>query len=636
VNPVTRVARPLSKPLLIFDGDCNFCRRWISRWQEITGEGVDYVPLQAPRVAEEFPELSREALEAAVHLIEPSGAVWQGADAVFRALACRRRWPLWLYQNIPGAAWVCDRAYRLVARHRAFFSFFTRLFWGRHVERPTHYLVRWLFVRLIGVVYLIAFVSLSSQITGLVGSQGMVPAEETMRLAQQNSASLGLDRFRAQPTLCWFSTEDSFLWGQCLAGIVVSSLVIFGIAPAPCLILLWIIYLSLTTIGDVFLGFQWDNLLLETGFLAIFFAPVRPWPSLKRELAPSRLALWLLRWLLFRLIFMSGCVKLMSGDATWRNLTALTFHYETQPLPTWVAWYAHQLPESIQQATCAAMLGIEFVAPLLIFLPRRGRFVALWLIVLLQIGIAITGNYTYFNLLTIVLCVPLLDDFALVRFFPQFLQRGCGEAQAWSRAKPRRVWRLLRRGVVSGVAIVIVIITALQISGLFRLQAAWPSATIDLYRWAAPLRSVNSYGLFAVMTTSRPEIIVEGSQDGRNWKAYEFKHKPGDLQRRPTFVAPHQPRLDWQMWFAALGSYQDNPWFVNFCVRLLQGAPDVIALLDDNPFPGRPPKYIRASLYHYHFATWEERRKNGAWWRRELKGQYCPPFSLNRSEAQAQ
>jgi lipase maturation factor 1 len=628
------VARPVSKPLMIFDGDCNFCRRWISRWQESTGDCVDYIPLQAPRVGEEFPELSREGLEAAVHLIEPSGAVWRGADAVFRALACRRRWPLWMYQNVPGAAWFCDRAYRLVARHRAFFSFFTRLFWGQHVERPTYYLVRWLFVRLVGIVYLIAFFSLWSQITGLVGRNGIVPADETMRLAQQNTAPLGLDRFHAQPTLCWFSTEDSFLRGQCLFGMAVSLLVVFGIAPGPCLFLLWIVYLSLTTIGDVFLGFQWDNLLLETGFLAIFFAPLRPWPNLKRELAPSRVALWLLRWLLFRLIFMSGCVKLLSGDATWRDLTALIFHYETQPLPTWVAWYAHQLPGSFQKAACVAMFGMEFLAPFLILLPRRGRLVAFWLIVLLQIGIAITGNYTFFNLLTVVLCVPLLDDFAVVRFFPQLLQRGCGEAQAWSRVKPRQVLRLLRRGVVSAVAIVILIVTTIQMAGMFRVQPRWPSAMIDLYRWAVPLRTVNSYGLFAVMTTSRPEILVEGSHDGRDWKTYQFKHKPGDLQRRPSFVAPHQPRLDWQMWFAALGSYRDNPWFVTFCVRLLQGTPEVTALLDHNPFPGRPPKYIRASLYDYHFTTWEERRKDGAWWRREFKGPYCPPLSLNQTGAQ--
>src|SRR5262249_2595334 len=196
-------------------------------------------------------------------------------------------------------------------------------------------------------------------------------------------------------------------------------LVTAGIAQAPCLFLLWVLYLSLTIVGNVFLGFQWDSLLLETGLLAVAFAPVRLWSDLRRGMAPSRLALWPLRWLLFRLMFASGCVKLLSGDRTWHDLTALTFHYETQPLPTWVGWYAHQLPVGFQKASCAAMFGVELGIPFAIWFPRRIRFVGCACFVLLQLAIMVTGNYTFFNYLALALCLTLLDDAVLARFFPQ-------------------------------------------------------------------------------------------------------------------------------------------------------------------------------------------------------------------------
>ncbi len=636
---------------MVFDGDCNFCRRWIERWQHTTGDLVEYVPLQSAAVAEQFPELTRERLEQAVHLVEPNGEVSRGAEAVLRALACRTPWPLWTYRRVPGVAPASELAYDLVARHRQQFSFLTKILWGRSVERPTHFLVRWLFLRLLGVVYLIAFLSLWSQIAGLVGHNGIAPAEQTMRVIAQHSTLAGLDRFRVAPTLCWISATDSFLGAQCAAGVGLALLLIAGVAPVACLVLLWVGYLSLTTVGHEFLRFQWDSLLLETGFLAILFAPLRFWPNLRREPAPPGLMLWLLRWLLFRLMFASGWVKLLSGDRAWRSLTALNFHYETQPLPTWVGWYAHQLPAWFQKASCAAMFGIELVVPFFIFLPRRVRCVAFWVFALFQVTIALTGNYTFFNLLSLALGVALLDDRALVRFVPPFLECQLGEAQAWSRAAAREGlkpvaesspgatpagWRAsLRRRVHVGhralvvvVAVGVLICSLIEITAQLRLDVPWPRMFVRLTRWAAPLQIVNRYGLFAVMTRSRPEIIVEGSNDGQSWQAYEFRYKPGDLKRRPGFVAPHQPRLDWQMWFAALGSYQENPWFINFCVRLLQGSPEVLALLEHNPFPDLPPKYLRASLYDYQFTSLASRGVDGAWWRREFKGEYCPTLSL--------
>jgi hypothetical protein len=386
-----------------------------------------------------------------------------------------------------------------------------------------------------------------------------------------------------------------------------------------------VLYLSLTMVSGEFLGYQWDNLLLEAGLLAIFFAPLR-WLGVARGSPPSAIALWLLRWLLFRLMLLSGCVKLLSGDSMWKNLTALNVHYETQPLPTWIGWYAHQLPESLQKISLVVMFAIELGLPVLIFLPRRARFLACGGFVFLQVGIALTGNYTFFNLLTVVLCLLLLDDAAIRNKLPlrwRFVTPMAGDATG-----RQVVIRRMRNAAVALLAVVVFIITAIQLTATFRKSLPNVPLLVKLYEVVSPFRSINSYGLFAVMTPTRPEIIIEGSNDGQSWLAYEFKHKPGALDRPPDFVAPHQPRVDWQMWFAALGRYRDNPWFMRFCQRLLEGSPEVIGLFAKNPFPKAPPKYIRATVYEYHFTTRAERAKTGNWWKREYKGPYCPVMSI--------
>jgi hypothetical protein len=451
--------------------------------------------------------------------------------------------------------------------------------------------------------------------------------------------------------LCWFKATDGFLKFQCAAGVTLAIVLIIGVAPAPCLFLLWLIYLSLTTVCGEFLSFQWDNLLLETGFLAIFLAPLQLWPRLSRGVPPSRLVLWLLRWLLFKLMFQSGCVKLLSGDPAWRQLTALTFHYETQPLPTWIGWYTHQLPAWAQRASAATMFGVELFVPLLIFAPRRPRQFACLVLVVFQGLIFLTGNYCFFNLLTVALCLLLLDDAALkplVRaFVRKFLSPGPAQVAGapWNAFLPRHERRFFSSSIAPRpsplnlrtwpvqftvpLAAIAVVTALLQFSGMFRVPVPWPRPVLAVYGWLEPFRSFNSYGLFAVMTTSRTEIIIEGSDDGVTWRAYEFKYKPGDVKRRPGFVEPHQPRLDWQMWFAALGTFRQNPWLVNCCLRLLQGSPPVLALLERNPFPTTPPRYIRAVAYDYRFTDFATRRQTGAWWRREGKGEYLPAFSLD-------
>ena len=619
-----QVAHPAVKPLMIFDGDCGFCRRWIARWQEHTGDRVDYLPLQDPQLAERFPEIAREQLQQSVHFIEQDGRVSSGARAVFRALAQApgKRWLWWLYNRVPGAAPVTELCYRQVARNRAVGSFLTRMLWGDHVERPQYRIASALFLSALGLVYLFAFLSMLTQVEGLLGRNGIQPAAQFMANAREYVARehIGLRRYWLLPTLCWLGASDVFLKTICWAGIAFSVLAIAGAAPVIALPILWLLYLSLATVNGIFLGYQWDALLLETGLLAIFLAPWQLVPRWwARRAAPPGWALWMLRLLLFKLMFCSGIVKLSSGDPVWRNLTALTFHYETQPLPTWVAWYAHQLPVWFHKLSCAVMFGIELAAPFLIFTPRRPRQFGCAAIVFLQMLIILTGNYCFFNLLTVVLCILLLDDTTLRSLF-----RIRGDTSPTPFAAQRR-WPVCFLGALAGVYAVL---SLMLIVGSFRADVTWPRALTTFYGWVAPLRSCNSYGLFAVMTTSRPEIIIEGSDDGLTWREYEFQYKPGDLHRRPRFVAPHQPRVDWQMWFAALGRYENNPWFIDFCYRLLQGSPEVLALLKTNPFPESPPHYLRAWVYDYHFTDFATRRVDGTWWRRDRRGLYCPVMSL--------
>ncbi len=616
---------------MIYDGDCRFCTLWIHRWQCATGELIEYLPSENPEVSERFPEIPRKEFESSVQLIERDGSVHNGAEAVFQSLAhnSHYRWILDLYHHFPAFAGFTEWSYHLIARHRPFFSFVTRMLWGRHVERPSYVFVRRTFLSCLGIIYLIAFLSLWVQVTGLLGNDGIVPVNDKMTELKQEAkeAHIGFSRYFRVPTLCWLNSSDAFLKFQCAAGTILAIVLIFGIVPAPCLFLLWLIYLSLCTVGSPFLDFQWDILLLETGFLAIFFAPLQLLPRHpSRETPPSRIVLWLLRFLLFKLMFQSGCVKLLSGDLVWRRGTALNFHFETQPLPTWIGWYAHQMPAWMHRSDTWMMFAIELAVPFLIILPRKPRQLAFLAFVALQLFILLTGNYCFFNLLAMVLCIPLLDDAALQRCLPR---KWCGDGS--TAVSPKVEFRYARWVYLTPLVGVVLITSGLQFCWMFRLSGAIPGPLTRLYTTVMPFRSFNSYGLFAVMTISRPEIIIEGSNDGANWQPYEFKYKPGDLKHRPRFVAPHQPRLDWQMWFAALSDYGHNLWFENFCARLLQGSPQVLALMGKNPFPNAPPKFLRAIVYDYQFTDAATRRKTGEWWKREPKQIYLPKVSLPSS-----
>ncbi len=406
------MASPPSTPLLIWDGECHFCRHWIERWKTLTGGKVDYQTSQ--EIGSRYPEIPREQFGRSVVLIEPDGAVFTGAEAVCRSLSARNRCWLWAYQHVPGIAAVSDFGYAIISRNRTTASGATRLLWGNDVRRPTYFWARRWFFRLLGVIFLIAFVSLWTQVDGLVGENGILPVGQFLPAAHQQ---IGARAYSLLPTLCWFSASNSFLHFLCGAGSLISVLLIAGLAPAICVALLVALYLSLTVAGQTFLSFQWDILLIETGFLAIFFAPWRRpcWWSKKSEPPVSRAGLFLLKFLLFKLMLMSGVVKLSSGDDCWWNLTALDYHYWSQPLPTVFAWWANLHPEWFKKFSVGLCLFIEIVVPFFLWAPRRLRLVAAGLLIFLQVAIAITGNYCFFNLLAIALCLLLIDDQSIGR-----------------------------------------------------------------------------------------------------------------------------------------------------------------------------------------------------------------------------
>jgi hypothetical protein len=476
---------------------------------------------------------------------------------------------------------------------------------------PTWIGSRRAFLAALGFVYLLAFGSLWAQLDGLYGSRGIAPIADLMERAR--AALSGAGRLEL-PTLFWFGASDGLLHATCLGGVLVSLLLIAGVLPRVSAALAWTLYLAFVAAGRPFLPFQWDALLLEAGLLAAFYAPGGLLPYRSHQRAPSPVVRFLLGWLLFRLMFQSGLVKLQSGDAVWRDLTALDYHYWTQPLPHVLSVYADRLPALVDKACLVVMFAIELVAPFLLIAPRRVRHGALLSIVLLMALIAATGNYGFFNLLTVVLCLPLLDDRALERLTPFLPWLTTGSIVSGERTRRTR----LLRGVAVVLAAAVVLQTVWQARWIEALPAPVERTMVALSR----CYSFNRYGLFANMTEDRPEVVIEGSEDGRTWERYAFRWKPGALDRRPGFAGPHMPRLDWQMWFVTFQGGRPPDWFDALLARLLEASPPVLALLEDEPFDGRPPRAVRAAVYHYRFAP-DEARREGRWWVRKRVGPFA-------------
>jgi lipase maturation factor 1 len=464
--------------------------------------------------------------------------------------------------------------------------------------------IRNLFLRLLGVIFLIAFLSLLSQVTLLFGRQGLLPARNYLSAVRASGARLRV------PTIFWLDGSDAALRGAAALGAVLSCGLILDLAPLYCLIALWVIYLSFASIGQDFLSFQWDNLLLESAFFSLFLTPasVRP----KDPAPPHPVAVFLILWLVFRLLFESGAAKLLSGDSTWRDLTALATYYETAPLPTWVGWYAQQMPLWAHKLCTLFVYLVELGLPFCIWGPRRLRTVAFCLAVGMQAAIILTANYGFFNYLTIALCLFILDDGHL-----HGLARRVGLSL---RAPPARSSSRGKTLVLSAIAAALVVVSVVPFLPLLRPPRRLARMVAPVYEVLATVRSINAYHLFAEMTLVRREAVIEGTSDGVTWIPYEFRYKPGDPKRAPAFVAPHQPRVDFQLWFLLLGGRIGARYFRTLLLRLFD-APRVVApLFLRDPFPDSPPRYLRVAIYRYRFTDFATRRATGAWWTRDLLG----------------
>ncbi|MCX8073228.1 MAG: lipase maturation factor family protein [Candidatus Binatia bacterium] len=477
--------------------------------------------------------------------------------------------------------------------------------------------VRRAFVAALAAIYLVAFVSLASQIDWLIGSQGLLPAA-TWLGEQRGGVS-----FWQAPSIFWLGASDPALRLAAVSGAALSLALLLGVYPRFCLLALWALYLSFVSVGQTFFAFQWDNLLLETTLLACFVAP---WSRAGFGRAPHPAAVFLLQWLLVRLHVESGLAKLLSGDPSWRNLTALITYYETAPLPTSLGWVAHQLPPVAHRLSALGTLVIEILLPWGIWAPRSLRRVAIGCLALLQVLVLATANYGFFNYLTLALCLWGLDDEDVRQ-----LSRWCGAnlpgraqwQQQNQRPRARAPWVWLMAGLWALVSLVPFSPFVPPLRGAFpRLQG-----------WLATWRAANAYHLFASMTYVRYEPVIEGSDDTLTWLPYEFRYKPGDVFRPPSWVAPHQPRVDFQLWFLLLrGRAPRDRYFHNLVVRLLTNPQALEGLFARDPFLGRPPHWLRLVVYRYRFTDWATVWKTGAWWQREWIATYGPVTARDVSQ----
>lgn len=472
--------------------------------------------------------------------------------------------------------------------------------------------IRWLFLRGLAVTVFLAILSLKVQLGGLVGPEGILPIIEGLEGSSYASTLRG---FLAYPTLAWWMGSFQGLVILCWVGMGLCVLLFCDVFPRLVLLLLWLVYLSLFVAGQQFTSYQWDLLVTETLFCSIFFAPGNVWPGGSRG-EPSGWSVLLMRVLLFKLMFLGGAAKLLSGDGTWWDLTALEYHFETQPLPTAPAWYADKLPDPLLKAGVLFTFLAEIVLPFFVFLGRRLRLGSVLMMVSFQVLVIVTGNYGVFNLLAILLCLPVLED-RDVEWVPEIIHGVMPEPGSSGGG-------LIRHRMTETVLVVFVLMMNVFVfAASFDVRLA-RGPLRPIWQSLRRFRTVNGYGLFADMTTVRREILIQGSRNGRTWKPYDFSYKPDDISERPAFVAPHMPRLDWQMWFAALKPPGRVRWFPHFLKRLLQGSKPVLALLDENPFDRRPPRYVRAIMYRYQFSDWGSDR----WWTRGKKRLYYPPVTL--------
>jgi hypothetical protein len=520
---------------------------------------------------------------------------------------------------------------------------------------------RWIFLRALGAIYFSAFFSLTFQIRGLIGPQGILPASEYLKNVAEQA---GYARYWYVPSVFWFSSSSAAMTALCWVGMAASLLLVLNLWPRGMLVICFLCFLSFVSAAREFSGYQSDGMLLEAGFLSLFFAPGGVRPGWGETRAPVRAALYLLLWEWFRIYFESGIAKIGSGDPEWRHFTAMDDYYQNGPLPTWVGWYVAQLPHWFHASSVFLTLALELVLIWAAFLPRPFRIALFFVVTPWQIGIILTANYTFLNYLVLLLAILLLDDRFLFRFFParwgKALRKRSVESDVdevstagdklsiWggnasapaketstenseTKAASRGPWKRVR----AAFAPLRIAIVAVFLSWIFyatTVQMVWMIAPVGLptspVALLDPFRIANRYGLFAVMTRGRYEIEFQGSNDGQTWTAYPFRYKPQRLDKAPGIYAPYQPRFDWNLWFASLGEWRDNPLVLRTEQRLLSNDPDVLALFAANPFPSGPPRHVRAVLWQYWFTSRAERKTTGHWWRPELLGLYAPAIEL--------
>ena len=516
-----------------------------------------------------------------------------------------------------------------------------------------HLIARWLWLRALGLIFFSAFYSLLFQIRGLIGPEGILPAGRYLSSLREQ---VGARAYWYAPSLLWLASGNHALVAISWVGLIASLMLVLNLWPRGMIAVSLLMFLSFVAAAQDFSSYQSDGMLLEAAFISLFFAPPGWRPRLGDDHPTSRASLFLLRWEWFRIYFESGFVKMASHDPQWRNLTALDHYYENGPLPDWIGWYAQQLPLRFQASVALATLVIELGLVWMIFLPRRFRLLCFFIVTPFQIGIILTANLAFLNYLVLLLGLLLLDDKFLRNVGAALisaLRRPQGpprQAPANNVAatpvgptataggppgpplrvpvKPSRFRVVLERAALFSSASVLswvlyntTVLLLLMISPALRL----PSAPIVLLE---PFRISNQYGLFAVMTRARYEIEFQGSRDGQTWVAYPFRYKPQNPREAPRLYAPYQPRFDWNLWFASLGGWRESPFVVRTEVQLLHGSPSALELFAGNPFPGKPPRAVRATLWQYWFTDLKVKRAEGLWWRREFLGLYAPTLEL--------
>jgi lipase maturation factor 1 len=490
-------------------------------------------------------------------------------------------------------------------------------------------LPRWIFLRALGLVYYSAFLSLVFQIRGLIGPRGILPANEYLQALAER---FGHAAYWYAPTVMWFSSGPRMVTAICWVGMIASLLLVLNFLPRGMLAICFVCFLSFVSAAQDFSAYQSDGMLLEAGFISLFFAPAGFRPGCGEKSPPTRASSFLLVWECFRIYFESGVAKILGGDPQWRNFTALDEYYQNVPLPTWIGWYMQQhLPHWFHAATAFGTLALELAIAWMMFLPRRFRILCFFIITPWQAGIILSANYTFLNYLVLALGFLLLDDGFLLRFFPEswktrFLSSRA--AQPEIKPGPDRDWRSTLRTQLGALKLAG---TAVMLSWIFYATLAellWMFKSLPLpttpVEALEPFRIANRYGLFAVMTRGRYEIEFQGSADGQTWLIYPFRFKPQDPAKPPGIYAPYQPRFDWNLWFASLSSWRQEPIVPRTEQSLLRGDTDVLLLFAGNPFPHAPPRQMRAVIWQYWFTTLAEKRSQGLWWRRQQLGLYAP------------